>query len=165
MKNIIFTIIMLFSLIALFPADSAAQTGHGMMRRGHMGENGHMMGDQGMMREKGFKQPDDAFTQTQQPTDEMMMQHRHMMNGMMEATQDMAIMMRQMSVIMGNVSDRDSESRHQDMQTMSEMMRNMSREMNVMSDMMIRTAPSEEDIRAMKNRLISMQEQLWKMRR
>lgn len=138
------TIAMVFTSVQSF-----AQMGHGMMRDGHMmGQEGHMMDDR-----EGRRQ------------NEQMMQHRHMMNSMMGMTQDVAIMMRQMSVIMGNVSDPDSTVSKERMNRMSGLMKEMAASMNRISDMMAKGTASEEQVRIMQRRINDMREQMWQLKR
>ena len=154
-------IIMTVFILGLLSADSMAQMGHGMMRGGHMTEqDGHMMDEKGMMGDKEHKQLHDIFTRKQKPADEMPLHHRQMMNGMMGATQDLAIMMRQISVMMGNVTEMENKAIDQDMQRMSAMMKDMAMEMNMLSGMMGKGAVLPEELRAMQDRMIKMQEQM-----
>jgi hypothetical protein len=143
--------IMLFLALA---TGGYAQMGHGMMRGGHMMEGGghmmggHMMGtdrDSGKRNMMGGEVSDD---------------HRRMMNGMMSATQDIAIMMRQMSVMMGNITDQDRDAMKARMHKMSSLMKDMASEMNTLSRMMLDGAVSDSDMRATQKRVMDLQERM-----
>jgi hypothetical protein len=127
--------------------------GHGLMR------GGHMMGDQGMMgkQEMPGQQGKTQYNQSEQ--------HRHMMNNVMGMTQDMAIMMRQMSVVMGNITDREGTMSRDRSNRMSALMKDMSAEMNRISDMMGKGTAADEEIRTMQKRMMELQERMWELKR
>ncbi len=118
-------------IIGLAAAYSFAQMGHGMMR-GTEEEMG-----QGHMMEQG-----------------------HMMGSMMGVTQDMSVMMRRMSGMMGGISNMSREMSGDRMHNMSNMMRDMCREMSRMADFMDKGAATDEEMKAMRNRMMEMQKQM-----
>jgi hypothetical protein len=137
-----------FLAIILSPSYSDAQMGHGMMRGGD-----HMMGSQGIME------------QQERRDDEQMTQHGHMMNNMMGMTQDMAIMMRQMSVIMGNITDPESSMSQDRINRMSVLMKDMSAEMDRISGLMQKGEVSQDEMRDMQRSLIKLQERMWELKK
>lgn len=157
MKRILFISALIIGLSA---STSHAQMGHGMMRGGHMDDQ-----KDHMMESPDHMQLDDIFTRKQRTENEMSMHNRQMMNGMMGATQDLAIMMRQMSVMMGNITAADSKQDTNKMIKMSSMMKDMSMELNRISEMMEKGTTKPEDVKAMQDRMIKMQEQMWELKR
>jgi hypothetical protein len=159
-------IIIAILILGVTVEQSLAQMGHGMMRGGHMTEqDDHMKDENGMMGDKEYKQLDDIFTRKQKPTDEMSMHHRQMISGMMGAAQDMAIMMRQMSVMMGDITKMENKAGNQYTQRISAMMKDMAVEMNRISGMMGKGTATPEEVRAMQDRMIGMQEQMRELNR
>ncbi len=156
MKRILFILALIIGLSA---STSHAQMGHGMMRGGHMDDQ-----KDHMMESPDHMQLDDIFTRKQRTENEMSMHNRQVMNGMMGATQDMAIMMRQMSVMMGNVTDMKKMNYEQSMQRMSAIMKNMSMEMNRISVMMGKGTASAEELKAMQESIVTMREQVRKLK-
>lgn len=146
-------------VVTLAASYAGAQMGHGMMRDGHkMEQGGHMMGDQGMMGSGGMMGGQDRDEQGAEA------ERRHMMNSVMGMTQDIAIMMRQMSVMMGDVTDTQGVSGDR-ISRMSAIMKEMSTEMNRISDLVGKGSASDEEIRTMQNRMIQLQEQMWELRK
>lgn len=92
------------------------------------------------------------------------MQHRHMMNSVMGMTQDMALMMRQMSVTMGNLTDTKSDRSRERINNLSALMKDMSSQMNRLSDMMRNETASDEEIRVMQMKISELQERMWGMK-
>lgn len=156
MKQIFFIALLIVGLTTSY---SLAQMGHGMMR------GGHMMDEEEMMSDKEYRQLDDILTRKQQSTDEMTIHHRQMINGMMGATQDIAIMMRQMSDMMGNITEIESEASNQDIKRMSAMMKDMAMEMNRISGLIGKGTATPEEVRAMQDKVIKMQEQMRELKR
>jgi hypothetical protein len=144
MKKLFFITLLLLVIVA---ENSSAQMGHGMMRSGDMMGKEHMM-DQKEMTDRGH-----------------MMQHNKMMGDMMGMSQDIAIMMRQMSVVMGNITDVESKMSQGRMQNMSRLMRAIAVEMNVISDIMGKGSATDEEISALQNRMAELQKQVGELRR
>jgi hypothetical protein len=140
--------VIIFLVIMLLSSYSHAQMGHGMMRGGD-----HMMGEQDMM------------GQQERRGDEQMMQDRHMMNNMMGMTQDMAIMMRQMSVIMENIDEPGSSMSQERMGKMSMLMKDMSAEMDRISGLMQKGEASQDEMRDMQLSMIKLQERMWELKK
>lgn len=149
MKRLLLLLILISGLTSSY---SHAQMGHGMMREGHM------MGQGSMMRPQERKLQENEQEQ-------QLMQHRHMMNTMMGMTQDIAIMMRQMSVVMGTITDDASKMSRDRMQRMSILMKDMSAEMNRISDVMGKGSTSGEEIRVMQKKMLELQDQMWELKR
>jgi hypothetical protein len=90
---------------------------------------------------------------------------RHMMNNMMGMTQDMAIMMRQMSVIMENIDEPGSSMSQERMGKMSMLMKDMSAEMDRISGLMQKGEASQDEMRDMQLSMIKLQERMWELKK
>jgi hypothetical protein len=146
-------------LIIVLATSGYSQMGHGMMRGGHMMEGGgHMMGGHMM---KGDERGHEQGMMRGQISDE----HRRVMNGMMSAMQDIAIMMRQMSVMMGDITSEGSNAMKSKMKEMSALLKDMAAEMNRISGMIGGGPVSDEDVRTMQKRVMDLQERIWEVRK
>jgi methyl-accepting chemotaxis protein len=143
----------------LTTTNAFTQMGHGMMR------GGHMMGDQGMMGEQDIKDQFEKMLPQRRSEGEFSTEHRHMMNNIMGMTQDIALMMRQLSVMMANVTDMDSNKSRDKVGRMSGMMKNMSAEMNRISDILGKGTASRQEIRDIQNSMLDMQEKMVELKR
>jgi multidrug resistance efflux pump len=83
----------------------------------------------------------------------------------MGMTQDIALMMRQLSVMMANVTDMDSNKSRDKVGRMSGMMKNMSAEMNRISDILGKGTASRQEIRDIQNSMLDMQEKMVELKR
>ena len=130
-----------------------------------MGQGGNMMGDQGMMGKQDLKDQSGKMQPQRRSEGELSTEHRHMMNSIMGMTQDIALMMRQLSVMMVNVTDMDSNKSRDIVGRMSGMMKNMSAEMNRITDILGKGTASRQEIRDIQNSMLDMQEKMMELRR
>lgn len=135
-------IFIIISLILCLPATySFAQMGHGIMRDSQMMEQKDMTGERHML------------------------EHGRMMDNMTGLTQDMSAVMNQMSEVMGNVSRTGRDLSKDNMHRLSNMMRDMSSEMNRMSLIMGKGKVTDEEMKAIRNRMMEIQKQISDMKK
>ena len=135
-------IFIIISLILCLPATySFAQMGHGIMRDSQMMEQKDMTGEKHML------------------------EHGRMMDNMTGLTQDMSAVMNQVSEVMGNVSGTGRDLSKDNMHRLSNMMRDMSSEMNRMSWIMGKGKVTDEEMKAIRNRMMEIQKQISDMKK
>lgn len=135
-------IFIIISLILCLPATySFAQMGHGIMRDSQMMEQKDMTGEKHML------------------------EHGRMMDNMTGLTQDMSAVMNQVSEVMGNVSRTGRDLSKDNMHRLSNMMRDMSSEMNRMSWIMGKGKVTDEEMKAIRNRMMEIQKQISDMKK
>lgn len=136
-------IFIIISIILCLPATySFAQMGHGMMRDSQMMGQGPMMDQKDMTGERH------------------MLEHGRMMDNMTGLTQDMSAVMNRMSEVMGNVSGTGRDLSRDNMHRLSNMMRDISSEMNRMSWIMDKGIVTDEEMKAMHDRMTEIQKQI-----
>lgn len=136
-------IFIIISIILCLPATySFAQMGHGMMRDSQMMGQGPMMDQKDMTGER------------------YMLEYGRMMDNMTGLTQDMSAVMNRMSEVMGNVSGTGRDLSRDNMHRLSNMMRDISSEMNRMSWIMDKGTVTDEEMKAMHDRMTEIQKQI-----
>ncbi len=131
------TLILTIFIIVLTAAPGFAQMGHGMMR------DSQMMGQEGMHGQQGMGSG-------------RMMGHQQMMGNIKGMTRDMSNIMGRVSETMGNLADTGVDASRENMSRMSDLMRDMAAEMNRMSWIMDKGISTEEEIRDIQNRMMKI---------
>lgn len=159
MKRLLLAVLFITGLSV---TNSYALMDHDMMREidGEV-QNINMADEKGMINKdalhKDGKISDEGNVTARQ---EMMVGHGEMMNNMKDMVYDMSNMMNDMSRMIGRLSAAEREAAKDRISDLVRMMKQLSYEMNNMSDVMESGMITDSEMTMMKSRLIEMQENM-----
>lgn len=159
MKRLLLAVLFIAGLSA---ADSYAQMDHDMRREidneiqhNQMSKEKEMINKDALMKEGRISAEGNVTTHQ-----EMMMGHGEMMNNMKDMAYDMSNMINDMSRMIGKLSAAERETSKDHINDLARMMKQISYEMNNISDTMESGMITDSEMTMMKSRVMEMQESI-----
>ena len=143
-------------IAGLFGGNACAQMGHDMRKEiDDEIQRSHMADEKNFINKDGILEKENVTT-----NQEMMVGHGEMMNNMKDMVYDMSNMMNDISRMIGKLSATEREASKENINDLSNMMKQICSEMTNMSDIMESGMMTDSEMTMMKGRVMEMQENI-----